>query len=63
MAEIKLKKVKIKTNHKCLICFDTGEYFNGEEYVKCTHEKPNNLGLTQDEKINDYLENEEEEEL
>jgi len=63
MAKIKTSKIKVDTKHKCLICFDTNQYFNGEEYVLCTHENVDNLGLTQDEKLNEYLEDVEEEDV
>lgn len=63
MAKEKLNKQQIKTKHKCLLCFDTGQVFNGEEYELCNHTDSKNLGLTQDEKINEYLENEEEEDI
>ncbi len=46
-----VKKIEIKVNSKCLICFDTGQYFNGEFYEFCDHIDNKNAGLISDEKI------------
>jgi hypothetical protein len=49
-----------KENYKCLICFDTDQVFNGEEYIECNHDpQVKDLGLIQDEKQEDTLEEEE----
>jgi|LakMenEpi03Aug12_release.lakeMendotaPanAssembly.Ray.scaffolds.fasta_scaffold2217764_2 hypothetical protein len=52
-----------KENYKCLICFDTNQFFNGEEYIDCNHDpQVADLGLIQDEKQNNNLEEEQDEE-
>jgi hypothetical protein len=43
--------VNIRIKSKCLICFDTGQYFDGENYVLCDHVNNSNSGLVSDEKI------------
>jgi hypothetical protein len=51
------KKIKIEIKSKCLICFDTGYYFDEEDLdipIKCDHNQDKrNLGLISDEKIDE----------